>query len=225
MNPQNLKNLERILGHTFEDKSLLKQALTHASATQDKSYERLEFLGDRILGAVVADLMYHHYPDEPEGSLAKRFNRLVCGETLSKIALNIGLDKYIVMAKGEQSSGGRHKKSLLADVCESTIAALYLDGDMKAATQFIMNYWSPLLEIMEYPPVDPKSELQELSQSMGKGTPVYTHLLTKGPDHAPTFTVEAHLEGYPKQSAEGSSKRIGEQKAAHKLLILMKDTS
>lgn len=220
-----LQNLEALLGHVFKNKALLEQALTHASVTRHQSYERLEFLGDRVLGAVVADLLYCHYPKELEGALARRFTRLVCTETLADIALSVELNNHMIIAKGERSTGGHHKPSLLADVCEAVIAALYLDGGMDVASAFIKTHWIPLLEKMILPPVDAKTALQELSQSKKKGIPIYTHLLQQGPNHAPLFTVEVTLEGYPPQQATGTSKRIAEQEAARKLLDLMEDRS
>lgn len=224
MTSLNIKTLYKTLGYAFNDEKLLLNALTHISASRKSSYERLEFLGDRILGAVIADLIYHHFPLEVEGSMAKRYTKLVCADTLSQIAASLKLDKHMIMAKGEQATGGRHKKSILADVCESIIAALYLDGGLEAASQFIIKHWSPLLTEMKTPPIDAKTELQEISQSMGKGIPIYTHLKTEGPDHAPLFTTQVELQGYPPQQAEGSSKRIAEQKAAHLLVTRIKES-
>lgn len=215
---QNLEELSQKLGYTFKDQNLLKRALTHTSISHEKSYERLEFLGDRILGAIVADLVFNHFPDDAEGKLSKRFTGMVCSGTLAKVALRADLDKYIIMARAELSSGGRKKQSILADVCESVIAALYLDGGMQIATEFVEKHWLPLINEMGDPPSDSKTDLQELTQSMGKGIPIYTLVKTEGPDHAPLFTVEVRLEGFPSQKGQGPSKRIAEQNAAKDLL-------
>lgn len=210
------------LDYCFKDEELVLRALTHVSVSRKKSYERLEFLGDRILGAVIAEMLYRYFPQDPEGALAKRFARLVNARTLETVALELGLPDFIILAPWEQASGGARKPSILGDVCEALLAALYLDGGLRVVSQIIHRYWEPFLKTMERPPLDAKSALQEHSQSLGKGVPIYTSLRAEGPDHAPVFTVQAMLEGYPAQQGQGTTKRIAEQNAAAALLTLMK---
>lgn len=212
-------------GYAFKDETLLTMALTHVSVSRKESYERLEFLGDRILGAIIADCIYRTFPEEPEGSLAKRYARLVSAETLAQIALVLGLPEYLILARGEHTSGGRRKKSILADACEALIGALYLDGGLEIASTFVLKYWSPLLKAMDKmtPPIDSKTELQECSQALGKGTPSYVSIAVEGPQHDPLFTSQVNLEGYPSCQGRGKTKRIAEQKAAEALLKHIKD--
>jgi ribonuclease-3 len=209
--------LYEVLGHKFSDAHLLSQALTHSSM-QKKNYERLEFLGDRVLGLIVAHLIFDAYPEDAEGGLAKRHTSLVRKETLAQIAENIGLNHYIIMAKGEHLSGGRMKQSLLSDVCEAVIAALYLDGGLKAATRFIERYWHTLIHDMVIPPQDSKTIIQEWAQGLGMLPPQYIILKREGPPHEPIFTVEVSIEGLDPISAKGSSKRAAEQEAARLLI-------
>ncbi len=213
------------IGYTFQDESLLKEALTHSSVGKSKTnYERLEFLGDRVLGLVVAHLLFDRYPAFTEGDLAPRHAHLVSKPTLATIALALELQEYIEMASSERRSGGRTKVSLLGDVCEALIAALYLDGGFEAARTFITRFWARAVEEAQVLSKDPKSELQERIQALGKAAPQYEILTRTGPDHAPIFTVEVLIEGFfPRVRGTGASRRLAEQNAAENLLKMIRD--
>ncbi|MEM7170618.1 MAG: ribonuclease III [Pseudomonadota bacterium] len=210
------------LGHDFKAPDLLRRALTHSSAvsaTNQGDYERLEFLGDRVLGLVIADLLYHRFPKEPEGSLAKRFAGVVCRDALAEIAREIDLGSQLIIAKAEEEAGERDNPALLSNACEAVIAALYLDGGIAVAKEFIERYWIRLIEADRKPPRDPKTSLQEWSQGRGLSVPKYQILSREGPDHNPIFTVSVTLPKLPPMIGTGSSKRAAEQAAAEKLLF------
>ena len=215
----NLRLLEENLGYTFKNKKLLEQALTHSSlsSTQENN-ERLEFLGDRVLGLVIAHLLFQRFSEAQEGSLSLRHTQLVNKETLSQVGLKLSLGQYLRMARGERASGGQLKKSLLADACEALIAALYLDGGLSAAQDFIVKYWGRLLNENGQFIKDAKSKLQEQVQAQGKNAPRYEIIERVGPDHAPLFTVAIFVEGVPSMEGSGASRREAEQQAAHRLL-------
>lgn len=212
--------LRDALGHEFASASLLEQALTHRSAIRDRraSYERLEFLGDRILGFTVADLLLTAYPDENEGGLAKRHADLVRKETLAEVAREAAIGEHIIMSGGEAESGGRENDAILSDVCEALIAALYRDGGLEAAVRFIERYWTGRLEAPPQPPEDPKTVLQEWAQARALPLPDYRTVGREGPDHAPEFTVMVCVEGLASAQGVGNSKRSAERAAAEKIL-------
>lgn len=219
-----LHKLCETIHYHFKDKNLLFEALTHTSMHKSKkSYERLEFLGDRVLGLIVAEELYERLPHEVEGELAKRHAQLVRTETLAEIAVQIGVGDYIRMAKGEANTGGRHKVSLLSDVMEALVAAIYKDGGLDAARKFIQCFWKDYFTLPLTPERDSKTSLQELSQGKGFPTPVYNVIDITGPPHNPVFTVEVVVEGLGSAMAKGSSKRNAEKEAAEilrkKLLI------
>ena len=218
-----LDELAEILGHRFSESELLHEALTHQSAvpsrdTPDASYQRLEFLGDRVLGLVVAELLMARFPDEPEGDLARRLAALVRKESLTLVAEEIELSRFLVLAKGEIESGEHRNPSLLADSCEAVIGALYLDGGLAPAQAFIVRHWTPLLESAEAPPQDSKTRLQEWAQGRGLPLPDYREVGRRGPDHEPIFSVEVSVRGAAPARGEGRSKRLAEQAAARALL-------
>lgn len=215
----NLRLLEEKLGYDFKNKRLLEAALTHSSlsSTQENN-ERLEFLGDRVLGLIIAQLLYQRFPEAPEGDLSLRHTQLVNKETLSQIGLILDLGHYLRMARGEKASGGQLKKSLLADACEALIAALYLDGGLSVAQEFILRYWKTLLSEKSQFIKDAKSKLQEQVQAQGKSAPRYEIIERTGPDHAPVFTVAIFVEGFPSHVGSGPSRREAEQQAAQRLL-------
>lgn len=216
----NLDTLADALGHRFADSGLLRRAVTHPSALSDSepSYERLEFLGDRVLGLVIADRLMQRYPEEAEGDLSRRHTALVRSETLSDVAAEICLGAYLIMAKGEDEAGGRKNPALLADACEAVIAALYRDGGLPAAARFIDAHWLSRMEADVEPPLDAKTALQEWAQARGRPVPCYKVVGSEGPDHSPTFTVEVRVEGLPPSTGRGPSKRVAEQAAAAMLL-------
>ena len=220
MTPDGLSRLEDRLGHRFRNPALLHHALTHASTTTDRlqSNERLEFLGDRVLGLIVADMLFETFPHEPEGDLAYRFTALARRETLVRVAQEIELGTNIDMSDGERESGGAAKDGLLANTCEAVIAALYQDGGLAAAQQFVKRYWTPLLTEDHHPRKDPKTALQEWAQANGHALPRYQTVHQSGPDHQPVFHVEVRIDDNASATGNGASKRAAEQVAAEQLL-------
>ena len=211
--------LEQKLGHSFSDPELLRRALTHASADAKRSNERLEFLGDRVLGLIVAEKLHALYPDDAEGALALKFNALARGAACASAAEAAGLAEHIVLAQSERASGGRNKPAILSGACEAVIAALYLDGGMAVARAFVERYWTPMFETLSADMRDAKTRLQEWAQGPGgSGAPVYSLISREGPDHAPRFVVEVAVPGVAPERGEGGSKREAEQDAAAKLL-------
>lgn len=212
------------LGHDFAQPDLLTQALTHPSVSQRRvtrrvtPYERLEFLGDRVLGLVVAEMVFISFPDEAEGALARRHAALVRRETLARVATSIGLGPAIALSKGEEEAGGRANPALLADACEAVIGALFADGGFDVAASFVRRYWRPLMEEAAAPPKDAKTALQEWAQGLGKPLPVYTTLGVEGPPHDPVFKVSVSVAEHEAAIADGPSKRAAEQTAAALLL-------
>ncbi len=212
--------LEQRLGYRFRDPLLLGRALVHRSAGERRhgDNERLEFLGDRVLGLVVADLLCRRFTDEPEGGLSKRHAALVRKETLAEVAGEWQIGGDMVMAAGEAAAGGRGNPALLADAVEAILGAVFVDGGFEAARAVIERYWEKRLNRLTEAPRDPKTALQEWSQAHGLGLPVYTELRRSGPPHAPNFVVAAKVGGFPALEADGTSKRTAEQKAAAALL-------
>jgi len=216
-----LEALEEKIGHVFSDKALLRRALTHASANAAISNERLEFLGDRVLGIVVAEKLHALYPDDAEGVLALKFNALARGVACARAAEAAGLAEHLILAQSEQLSGGRTKPAILSGACEAIIAALYLDGGLDVARAFIEKFWDGQFESLTMEMRDAKTRLQEWSQGRGRGeagAPTYALLSRKGPDHAPRFMVEVSVSGHEPATGEGGSKREAEQDAAANLL-------
>jgi ribonuclease-3 len=215
-----LDALEENLGHRFSDPALLRRALTHASADSAVSNERLEFLGDRVLGLVIAEKLHQLYPEEPEGLLTRRLHALVRWETCARVGEAIGLWSHLILTKSE-ADGGRARGAIVGSAVEALVAALYLDGGLGVASDFIVRHWLPLLDSIETGARDPKTRLQEWSQGGGRGergAPVYALVSREGPDHAPHFRVEVRVEGHAPATGEGSSKREAEQAAAAALL-------
>lgn len=222
--PRGIETLEKKIGHAFADRSLLVQALTHASRSlrpdeRLNSNERLEFLGDRVLAVIISEMLFNHYPSDEEGSLSRRLNALVRRGALAEIADEIGLADFIVMSRGEAEQGGRENPSLQADAMEAVIAAVYIDGGMQAARTLIERFWT---ERVEYgpsePPKDAKTRLQEWSQAAGLGLPVYDVVDRSGPPHAPVFHVRVSVSGEGEANASGTSKQRAEQAAAETML-------
>jgi ribonuclease-3 len=218
--PRELDGIERRIGHRFAARALLRQALTHSSAAGRgrRSNERLEFLGDRVLGLAVADLLIRFYPDEPEGALTPRFSGLVSEPVLAEVARELGLGGWLDVARSEEEMGGRARPGILADAFEALIGAIYLDGGLAAAAGVVRSCLEPRLETMIMPPRDAKSALQEWTQSRGLGLPDYRITATTGPAHAPTFEVAVSLGDLGSATATGGSKRAAEQAAAEQLL-------
>lgn len=216
-------SIEDILGHRFKNRKLLDEALTHPGCAETKNdlpynYQRLEFLGDAVLGIAVAEIVYTLYPRDNEGSLAKRHAALVRGESLAAIARSLGLGAFIKIPAGSDESV-RDNASNLEDICEALIGAVYLDGGLEPARAFIHKHWSELARGVHAAPKDAKTALQEWAQGLGLPLPVYTVISTTGPAHAPQFTLEVtvNAEG-GKATASAASKRQAEQLAATELL-------
>jgi ribonuclease III len=214
------EGLEESLGHVFADKNLIIRALTHASAGTDISNERLEFLGDRVLGLIVAEKLFALYPGDDEGALALKYNALVRGETCARMTEAAGVAEHLILAKSEAGSGGRRKSAILAGACEAVIAALYLDGGLAAARAFIERYWTDAFAALNSDMRDAKTVLQEWVQARGSNTvpPLYRLVGREGPDHAPHFAVEVEIPGQDPEKGFGLSKREAEQDAARRML-------
>jgi len=219
----------RSIGHVFARPELLTEALTHPSAITlrrqgrrrtavQHGYERLEFLGDRVLGLVIAELLWRRFDDEPEGDLTRRMTHLVQRNALARVALAIGLDRHLTLSRSEAAAGAARNPGILADVCEAVIAAIYVDAGFDAAAEFIQRWWAPLIAEMDDPPSDPKTALQEWAQARGLGLPTYRLVATSGPDHAPLFTVAARVAEFAEADATGPSKRAAEAGAAATLM-------
>ncbi|MDE0390467.1 MAG: ribonuclease III [Rhodospirillales bacterium] len=203
---------------------MLALALRHPSAaTQSGSNQRLEFLGDRVLGMVVAAMLYEAFPHEAEGALSQRFSALVRREALADVARSLSLGQRLAFGRGEKAAGGRDNPANLADACEAVIGALYIDGGLDAAERFIRRYWAPVMTAAPDPPRDPKTRLQEWTQSRALGLPAYRTLSSTGPAHSPVFEVEAEVAGLGKAVATGATKRAAEQDAASALLSRIAD--
>ena len=209
-------DLAHRLGHRFRRPDLLIEALTHPSAAGGRapSYERLEFLGDRVLGLIVAHMLIARFPFEAEGELARRHAPLVSRDGLVQVARTLKLGRHIRMTPGEAAVGTRDNDSVLADTLEAVLGALYLDGGLAAAEAVIEEQWSPLIAVVASPPRDAKSALQEWAQARGRPLPAYETIDETGPAHRPVFTVEVRVEGLAPQRATGGSKRVAEQAAA-----------
>lgn len=209
------------LSYVFRDESLLKLALSHPSLGKNTSNQRLEFLGDAVLGLVIAELLYALFPNEQEGELARRHAALVRGETLAEVAEYMGLGEALHLSNSEASTGGRSSSSNLEDALEALIGAIYLDGGIESAKHFILSHWETRARAVTTPPKDAKTALQEWAQARGIPVPVYHVVKQTGPAHAPDFTVEVTVTGYPSQQATAASKRTAEQLSAGKLLAIL----
>lgn len=217
-----IRGLEESLGHTFSDPALLVLALTHSSATNRPSrgfsdYEGLEFLGDSILGFLISEFLFRKHPGLSAGELSKMKGFLVSRHQLSRLSAELGLGAYLVLGRGEEKTGGRTKRAILADVFESVVAALYLDGGLEAAGRFVLDRFEPLLTKLGQREIefrDYKSKLQELLHARGLRGPVYRVAAEEGPDHRKEFHVEVVIEGRTAAAGRGKSKKEAEQRAA-----------
>jgi ribonuclease-3 len=208
------------LGHEPKDLSLFELALTHSSAARAPRdhYERLEFLGDRVLGMVIAKALYDRYPNEPEGFLSRRYNVLVARETCAENAREIGIPEKVRLGKQARSDGASQSDNVVGDVMEALIGALLIDGGMEAAQRFILTLWEPDLQSQGRAPHHPKSALQELAAAKECRPPVYEVVARTGAHHAPKFTIRVSVPGLGEATAEGASKQEAETEAASALL-------
>lgn len=215
-----MEKLEEKIGYSFKDKKLLQTALTHSSYANEKhdrslSYERLEFLGDSILGLVTAEFLYSHEPALPEGRMTRLRAELVCEASLKKVAEELGIGEYMRLGKGEERSGGRSRASILADMVESVIAAIYLDSGMDSARSFIIERLLKNADLGEQHKIaDYKTELQELVQRKSDSHISYELTGESGPDHNKTFSFCVYINGVAAGQGSGRSKKEAEQAAA-----------
>ncbi len=225
--PRKPRPLESQLGYRFKDRALLDRALTHSSvrASQrngkiaEADNERLEFLGDRVLGLAVAELLAETFGSSNEGDLARRFNSLVRGETCALVARSWGLGAHLNLSESEADSGGRDKETILADACEAVLAAVFLDSSFESARKIVRQHWQPLMSQRPTEPADAKSTLQEWAQAQGLAVPVYKEIKREGPDHQPIFTAEVRIDAKRSAAGSGANKRAAEQDAATALLV------
>lgn len=221
------EKLQFRLGYRFNDIDLLERALTHSSAISpakriERSYQRLEFLGDRVLGLVVADMLYRRYPKSNEGDLSRTLNTLVRKETCAIIARQLDLGSEMILGESEARSGGAEKDAILGDVTEAVIGAIYLDGGPEKAHEFVERLFEEFLADGQANRADAKTTLQEWAQARGLEPPVYNLVSRTGPDHAPEFTIAAELAGFERIEATGPSKKIAEHRAAELFLVAQK---
>lgn len=215
-----LREFQTRLGHTFSKPDHLIRAVTHSSmstAHRDDN-QRFEFLGDRVLGLVMAEALLNADPNAPEGLLAPRFNALVRKETCADVARQIDLGAVLKLGRSEMLTGGRRKEALLADAMEAVIAAVYVDAGFDVARERVTALWGARITNVEEDARDPKTALQEWAQGQGEPPPKYVEITRSGPDHAPVFTIEARLQSGATQQAQAPSKRQAEQAAAKALL-------
>ena len=221
ISPDMLRRLEDITGHRFADAERLDRALTHASARGrgGRDYERLEFLGDRVLGLCVAEMLFAQFQAADEGELSVRLNQLVNADTLAEVADELSLNDFIRTGSDVRQLRDTHRKNLRADVVESLIATIYLEGGLEAVRPFIRRYWAERAANAEAARRDAKTELQEWAHQAHGVTPAYKVIARTGPDHDPVFTVSVTVGAMKPETAEGRSKRIAEQAAASRMLV------
>ena len=241
-------NLEKSLGYRFKQQDLLERALTHSSVIGElkggakknvrrsggqqsqlvgclRDNEAMEFLGDRVLGLVIAELLAERFPDAKEGELARLFNRLVRRETCAAVGLDIGLGDFLLLSASEAESGGRNKKTIIADAMEAVLAAIFADSNYDRARKVVRALWEPYLGAGIEDNLDAKTALQEWAQAQGLALPRYREVGRTGPDHAPHFTVEVVVKSLRPAEGKGASKRLAEQAAAKELLARERVTS
>ena len=205
-------------GFTVKQEPMWLAALTHGSLGESTNYERLEFLGDRVLGHVMARTLYDKHPDEPEGFLSRRYNVLVARETCADIGRELGVPAIVRLGKQAREDHANMSENVLGDVVEALLGAIYIDSGLDYAEAFIKLHWKPFIEGQKKAPVHPKSALQELAAARNLGTPRYETLGRAGPPHAPRFRVQVTLGRHGEAEAEGSSKQEAETAAAAALL-------
>jgi ribonuclease-3 len=218
------ETLAALTGQPVGDAALYRQALTHGSSGK-ADYQRLEFLGDRVLGLTIAAELYARYPAAAEGELSSRYNALVSGEACAEVARALDLPALLLLGTQAIGDGGRHSDNIAADIVESLIGALYLDAGMEAARGFILTHWGAMLDGQRAAPKHPKAALQEWALAQGRRPPDYVVVDRSGPDHAPRFRVAARLGKLAEAEAEGSSKQAAEKAAAAALLAIIEGMS
>ena len=223
LSAEQVRELERRIGHTFSNHERLHRALTHSSASRSSKvtahYERLEFLGDRVLGLCIAEMLYTAFPDAHEGELSVRLNTLVSGKMCAMVADEIDLHKFIRAGADVKQLAGKRMRSVRADVVESLIATIYLDAGLAAAQDFVRRFWADRLHEKDAGNRDSKTALQEWAHADGHQTPTYRVVDQKGPDHEPEFILRVEVDGLEGADGTGRSKRSAEQLAAQNLLL------
>jgi len=222
--PRNHSQLEARLGYRFADPELLDRALTHSSAVSPakriaQSYQRLEFLGDRVLGLVVADILYRRLPKANEGELSRSLNALVRKESCAAIARRLDLRAELNLGDSEAKTGGADKDAILGDVTEAIIGAVYCDGGLGKAYELVEGFFGEQIGVANSDRADAKTTLQEWAQGRGLEPPAYVETARTGPDHAPEFTIAVRLDGFEPLMASGPSKKLAEHKAAEAFLL------
>ncbi|MCV6599857.1 MAG: ribonuclease III [Alphaproteobacteria bacterium] len=219
-----MENLEAKLKYNFINKELLINALIHSSSKKKKNSkdnERLEFLGDRVLGLIIAERLLEKFPNEKEGDIAKRHTSLVCKGALAKIANNLNLGDFITMSEGELREGGDKNDSILADAMEAILGAIYLDSNIDSAKDVIDRFWDFDANIK--PPVDAKTALQEWAQSKKLGLPIYKMVGRSGSEHSPVFEIEVSVKNFKTSKGQGKNKKEAQKNAAQNLLNLIEN--
>ena len=222
------KAIEQNIQYVFKNKTLLKQALSHSSFINEmkrkgmESYERLEFLGDAVLELITSQFLFEEYKELPEGKLTRLRASIVCEFTLSSVSEMLHLGEYVLLSKGEEQTGGRNRNSILCDLFESVLGAIYLDGGMEAAKKYVHTF---LLTDIEHKSLfyDAKTILQEMVHKDGKGVVTYEVIDEKGPDHNKSFVTEVYIDGERLASGEGPSKKNAEQLAAYRAILKLKE--
>lgn len=222
--PKSLDGIQKRLAYRFKNIDFLEQALTHSSAISpskrtEKSYQRLEFLGDRVLGLSVADMLNRQFPSYNEGELSRSLNALVRKETCADVARDLKMGEDLRFGESEARSGGAQKEAILADVCEAVIGAVYLDGGFAVAFDFVERTFGKRLDFSKKKRADSKTALQEWAQGRGLEPPTYAEVARTGPDHEPEFIVSVEIAGFKKAQSDGRSKKIAEHRAAEVFLL------
>ena len=215
------KNIENIINYKFNSKELLRTCLTHKSFNENINNEKLEFLGDRVLGLIISKNLLIKYPEEKEGIIDKKYANLVNKKKCAEIAQTIDLKRYMLLGNNYKKNNQKHEK-ISGDCLEALIGAIFIDGSLKNAEKFILNYWESSLKQSDFTVIDSKTKLQEYSLKKYKKLPTYTLLKTSGPHHKPIFKVTAKTPSSKKVTATGSSKKEAQQNAAKQLLKELK---
>ena len=216
-----IKDLEKIINYNFKKPELLLQALTHKSFDNVKNFEKLEFLGDRVLGLIISQTLLNKYPNEKEGIIDKKYANLVNKKKCAEISQVIDLKKFMLLGNNYKKNDQKHEK-ISGDCLEALIGAIFIDGSIKSAEKFILSYWKSSLEQSDYTVIDSKTKLQEYSLKKYKKLPIYTLLKTSGPHHKPIFKVTAKTPNSKRVTGSGYSKKDAQQNAAKLLLESLK---
>lgn len=217
--------LEQLIGYRFRNPGYMEQALTHSSKVGAANYERIEFLGDRVLNLVMAHTLFEQFPGESEGNLAKRHSALVQGRMLAAIGISVNIHDFVILSEAERQSGGADNENIISDAMEALLGAIFLDGGLEAVRPVIIRLWDKYILAHNELPQDSKTELQEWVQARGLPLPEYIISGRTGPDHAPEFEVEVRVKGHDPVKANGSSRRQAEKEAAKIMIARLKQSA